>query len=128
THEIPEVLRTRLVANFPCSLSVDSHEIQRDLRIGLQINIGVVVMSAPDDGLGASHARNPDGWVRLLQWALKGIHYAKLVVFTLPAKRAGRCPGFNDEIVRLGKPLAVMSGVGVRRPTLDAGATHETGH
>src|SRR6185369_9286583 len=109
-HQITEVLWTRLVAHFPRGLGVDGHEIQRNLWIGLQINVGIMVMRAPDNGLGTAHTGYPDRRVRLLQWALERIHDPELVMFAFPTKRSRSGPGFDDEIVCLLEPLTVMGG------------------
>src|SRR2546426_8895649 len=97
THQIAEVLRTGFIPHFPGSLRIKSHQVQGDLRVGLQIDIRIMMAGAPDDRLRTAHPWDPDGRVWLLQGALEGVHHPELIVLTLPTERPWARPGLDDQ-------------------------------
>src|SRR5918999_4555912 len=114
------MLRARLIAVFPGRLAVNPHHIPGGLDVRLEVDVWVVAFRTPDQRLRAAGAGDPDGRMRLLEWRLKGVHHPELVVLPLPAKRPRRCPRLDDQLVGFLETLAVIYGVAVGRPGLNA--------
>ena len=70
--QVAEVLRAGFVAVFAGRLGVDGHHVLGALRVGLQVDVGIVVFGGPDQRLRAAQAGNPDRRVRLLDGPLEG--------------------------------------------------------
>ena len=112
-NQIAALLGSGLIADPFGSLVVELPDLLTVLDGRVQDDVGVTVLSRPDDRLPADHAGDPDAWMGLLQGQHPGVDDPELIVIPLPAEWPGLGPRLDDQVVRLHKPLTVVGRVGI---------------
>src|SRR5262249_38212319 len=123
--EEPEVVRGRRPSYLGGALTVELEELAGDLERHQERHVRVAAPARPHRRLRARRAGDPDRRMRPLQRQAPRVHVAEVIVLTLPPERAGLGPALEDQVVALLEALAVVHGVGVGPPLLDADAAHE---
>ena len=126
TPKIAEILRAGLVAGLGRGFAVQLGHLHGHLRVGFEIDVGIMMARRPFERLGTADAGDPDRRMGLLQRPFERIHDPEMIMLALPSERAGRGPGLDHEVVRFLEALAIMHRIGVGGPALDTGAAHES--
>ncbi len=87
-------------------------------------HVGIFMPGSKIDGFHAGSARKPDGR-RLLDRARPDVDIAVIVVFSLKCKRAGACPGLDNQVMRLVHTFPTDGGIDVIAKVFHAGAAHK---
>jgi len=85
------------------------------------------MLRAPDDGLRAQQAGNPNRRMRLLQRQRPWIDETIMEMLALVAPWAGLRPCLDDEVVRLVEQLAVEARIRIGRELFAARSAHPSG-
>src|SRR5262249_56034103 len=96
-----------------------------DLERNEEWHVRVPALAGPHRRLWAGAARRPDRRMRLLQGQAPRVDVPEVVVASLPAEGPRLRPAFQDQVVTLLEAPAVVDGIRVGQPGIDADAPTE---
>src|SRR5262245_38099232 len=99
THHIGKMVGSGFVAGGAGVFTIRVVEAYRGIERHQESGISVTVLGGPLDGLWTARARHPDRRVGFLDRQYPGIHYAEVIVLSLPAKWPWPGPGSQHQIV-----------------------------
>src|SRR5271166_4087662 len=108
--EVAKILRARLVAVLERLVGIQVPHVAGRRQRGAEAEVGMALLGAPSDGLGAQRAGNPHLRMRLLIRQCPRIYMPVVKMFALIAPRSRPGPRLNDEVVRFLEVFAVVGG------------------
>src|SRR5215467_3332504 len=125
--QITKIVLGDCLLGFGSGGAIHAKELFGHVERGEKRHIRIAMPGGPLGCFRAGGARHPDGRVRFLYGHDPGIDDTIMIMLALPAEGARRGPGFDDQVVRFLKALAVISRIGIRGDAFNPSATHKAG-